>query len=77
MVIPPRYVISKVVETTKSNTSKALRVKFAFLKKIYWGDKGIWAKGYFVSKVGINEEVFRKYVQSQEEEETGQAKLEF
>jgi hypothetical protein len=27
--------------------------------------------------VGINEEVIRKYVQSQAEEETGQAQLEF
>ena len=69
--------VSKVVETIKSNTSKTLKKKFAFLKKIYWDKKGIWGKGYFVSTVGINEEVIRRYVQSQEEEETGQAKLEF
>ena len=66
-----------MVETIKSNTSKTLKKKFAFLKKIYWDKKGIWGKGYFVSTVGINEEVIRRYVQSQEEEETGQAKLEF
>ena len=69
--------VSKVVETIKSNTSKTLKKKFAFLKKVYWDRKGIWGKGYFVSTVGINEEVIRRYVQSQEEEETGQAKLEF
>jgi len=45
--------------------------------KVYWDRKGVWGKGYFVSTVGINEEVIRRYVQSQEEEETGQAKLEF
>jgi len=33
--------------------------------------------GYFVSTVGINEDVIRKYVQSQAEEEAGQAQLEF
>jgi len=44
---------------------------FAFLEKAYWG------RGYFVSTVGINEEVIRRYVKSQEKEETGQAKLEF
>ena len=66
-----------MVETIKSNTSKTLKKKFAFLKKVYWDRKGIWGKGYFVSTVGINEEVIRRYVQSQEEEETGQAKLEF
>lgn len=44
---------------------------------MYWDRKGIWGKGYFVSTVGINEEVIRKYVQSQAEEETGQARLSF
>jgi putative transposase len=47
------------------------------LKKVYWDRKGIWGRGYFVSTVGINEEVIRRYVQSQEKEETGKAKLEF
>ncbi|MBE3138790.1 MAG: transposase, partial [Actinobacteria bacterium] len=51
--------------------------KFAFLKKVYWDRKGIWGKGYFVSIVGINEEVLRRYIKLQEEEETGQVKLEF
>ena len=77
MVIPPKYAVSKVVETIKKNTSRSLSRKFAFLKKVYWDRKGIWGKGYFVSTVGINEEVIRRYVESQEEEETGQAKLEF
>jgi len=43
--------VSKVVKTIRSNTSKTLKIKFAFLKKVYWDDKGIWAKGYFVSTV--------------------------
>jgi len=77
MVIPLKYAMSKVVETIKSNTSKALRIKFAFLKKVYWDRKGIWGKGYFVSMVGINEEVIRRCVQSQEKEEIGKAKLGF
>jgi len=77
MVIPLKYAVSKVVETIKKNTSRSLSRKFTFLKKVYWDRKGIWSKGYFVSIVGINEEVIRRYVQSQEKEETGQAKLEF
>jgi len=77
MVIPPKYAVNKVVETIKNNTSRSLSIKFAFLKKVYWDRKGICGKGYFVSTVGINEEVIRRYVQSQEKEETGQAKLEF
>ena len=77
MAIPPKYAVSKVVETIKKNTSKSLSRKFAFLKKVYCDRKDLWRKGYFVSTVVINEEVIRRYVQSQEEEETGQAKLEF
>ena len=77
MVIPPKYAVSKVVETIKKSTSRSLSRKFAFLKKVYWDRQDIWSKGFFVSTVGINEEVIRRYVQLQEKEETGQAKLEF
>jgi putative transposase len=62
MVITPKYALSKVVETIKTNTSKALRLKFVFLKKIYWDNKGIWAKGYFVSTMGINKKIIKGYV---------------
>jgi len=64
MVIPSKYAVSKVVETIKKNTSRSLNRKFAFLKKVYWDRKGIWDRGYFVSTVGINEEVIRRYVES-------------
>ncbi len=77
MVIPPKYAVSMVAETIEKNTSRSLSRKFNFLQKVYWDKKGIWGKGYFVSTVGINEEVIRKYVQCQAEEETGQAQLEF
>jgi len=77
MLIPPKYAVSKTVETIKNNTSRSLSKKFNFLQKVYWDKKSIWEKGYFVSTVGINEEVIRKYLQSQAEEETGQAQLEF
>lgn len=52
-------------------------MKFVFLKKVYWDDEGRWAKGYFVSTVGINEKIIKEYVKKQEKEDTGQAKLEF
>jgi putative transposase len=77
MVIPPKYAVSKVAETIKKNTSRSLSRKFNFLQKVYWDKKGIWGKGCFVSTVGINEKVIRRYVQHQAEEEKGQAQLEF
>lgn len=76
MVIPPKYVVSKVVDTIKSNTSRALSLKFRFLEKVYWDHDGIWSKGFFVSTVGINEAIIRHYVEMQGKEDTGQAQLE-
>ena len=75
--IPPKFSISHVVGMIKSNTGTAMRVKFPFLDKVYWGVEGIWSIGYFVSTVGINEEVIRKYIEMQGKEDSGQALLEF
>jgi len=76
MVIPPKYAVSQVVETIKKDSSKALREKFDFLKKVYWDGKGIWGAGFFVSTVGIDEAVIKHYVELQGAEEAGQAELE-
>lgn len=75
--IPPRFSVSKVVNLLKSNTGRAMREKFPFLNNVYWGDDGIWSGGYFVSTVGINEEMIRTYIELQGAEDDGQAKLEF
>jgi len=63
------------VNTIKSNTSSAIKKKFDFLKKVYWGTDGIWSDGYFVSTVGINEQIIRKYIERQGQEDSGQARL--
>lgn len=76
MVIPPKHAVSQVVECIKSNTGRALKEKFRFLEKVYWDGGGIWGVGYFVSTVGINEAIIRRYVEMQEKEDAGQAKLE-
>jgi putative transposase len=77
MVIPPKYAVSMVVETLKKNTSRHLSQKFRFLNQVYWDNEGIWSKGFFVSTIGINEAIIKRYIQMQEKEDTGQAKLEF
>ena len=72
---PPKYSIAKVVQIIKSNTGKAMWEKFDFLRKRYYGRGGIWSAGYFVSTVGLDEKLIEKYVQYQEKEDLGQAKL--
>ena len=72
---PPKYSIAKVVQILKQNTGKALKDKFDFLRKRYYGSGGIWSVGYFVSTVGLDEEMIMKYVEHQGKEDSGQAKL--
>ena len=77
VIIPPKYAVSKVIQIIKANTGNRMREKFKYLDKVYWGVKGIWSIGYFVSTVGINEETIRKYIEMQGKEDSGQAKLVF
>lgn len=73
--IPPKMSVGQVVRILKSNTARDLKKKFPFLKEVYYGTESVWSGGYFVSTVGINDEVIRKYIQKQGEEDSGQAKL--
>lgn len=74
--IPPQIAVGKVVGIIKANTSRALNQKFPFLREAYWHGRSLWSAGYFVSTVGINEEIIRRYIQQQGQEDAGQAKLE-
>ena len=74
--IPPKISVSHVVNLLKSNTGRAMRKRFAFLDKVYWGEDGIWSDGYFVSTVGVNEQTVLRYIALQGSEDKGQAKLE-
>ncbi len=72
VTIPPKMPVSKVVSLIKSNTSREVKKKFEFVRKVYWGADGIWSDGYFVSTVGINERIIRKYIEQQGQEDSGQ-----
>ena len=51
-VIPPKYVVSKVVETIKKNTSRSLSRKFAFLKKYIGIEKAFGVKAILHLRLG-------------------------
>lgn len=74
---PPKYSIAHVVQIIKANTGRAMKEKFEFLRSRYYRRGGIWSVGYFVSTVGLDEEMIKRYVKYQEKEDLGQAKLEF
>ena len=73
--IPPKMSVGEVVRIIKTNTTSKLKVAFPFLKKVYWGTDSLWSGSYFVSTVGINEKVIRRYIAHQGQEDDGQAKL--
>ncbi len=76
MVIPPKYAVSAIVGKLKANTSREMRARFPWLRKIYWRNE-FWSVGFFSSTIGINEDVIKRYVEFQEKVDTGQLQLDF
>ena len=76
MVIPPKYAVSKVIGRIKGMMASEIRKKFTWLKKVYWRENLVWSTGYFVTTIGIDEDKVMKYIQWQESQDSGQAKLE-
>ena len=76
MSIPPRYSISAVMGTLKSQSSSELRTAFEWLSKVYWEENIVWSPGYFVSSVGVDEETIKRYVEHQGRQDSGQLRLE-
>ena len=74
--VPPTMPVGMVVGIIKQNTSRELKQKFPFLKKLYWGTDAIWSEGYFASTVGINEAVIQAYIDNQGKTDAGQTKFE-
>lgn len=70
--IPPKISVSTYMGTLKGKTAIKMFKSYPKLKqKPYWGNH-FWARGYFVSTVGIDEEMIKRYVKYQEEEEKKQ-----
>ena len=75
VTIPPTMTVGKVVGLIKQNTARELKQKFPFLKQIYWGTDAIWSEGYFVSTVGVDQQVIMKYIEEQGKKDSGQTKF--
>ena len=75
LAIPPKMSVSSVVRRLKSITGRLMKKKFDYIRKAYWGSEGIWSDGYFVSTIGVDEKIIRKYIEYQGKEDMGQAQL--
>jgi len=61
IVIPPKYSVSYIIQVMKGKTSGWIKKR---TKKFPKG--ALWARGYFVSTVGLTEQAVYNYVKNQQ-----------
>ena len=66
--IPPKYSVAQVIGFIKGKSAIHIAREFAGRRKNFVG-QSFWARGYFVSTVGRDEEMIREYIRHQEEED--------
>ena len=66
--IPPKISVSNFMGYLKGKSSLMIFERHANLKYKY-GNRNFWAKGYFVSTVGLNVEIVKEYIKNQEKED--------
>ncbi len=67
--IPPKVSVSEYMGILKGKMAIKLFKTYARLKqKPYWGNH-FWSRGYFVSTVGLDEQMIKRYVKYQEKED--------
>jgi len=68
IAIPPKYAVSQVVGFIKGKSAIYLARNYGERSRNFVGQH-FWARGYFVSTVGRDEEIIREYIRHQEEED--------
>ena len=63
VLIPPKLSMSDFMGYLKSKSALMIFDKHANLKYKY-GNRKFWARGYYVSTVGLNEKTVAKYIAS-------------
>lgn len=66
--IPPKYSVAQVVGFMKGKSAIYIARAYLGQKKNY-GGMHFWARGYYVSTVGADEDVIRNYIRNQEKED--------
>ena len=68
LAIPPKHSVSHVVGFIKGKSAIHLARVYGEKRRNFVG-QSFWARGYFVSTVGRDEEVIRRYIARQEDED--------
>ena len=72
--IPPKHSVSGVIGFMKGKSAIYVARHLLKRERNFSGQR-MWARGYFVSTVGINEEAIRQYIRDQEKEDQSQDEL--
>jgi putative transposase len=66
--IPPKYAVAAIVGYLKGKSAIHIARTYRGKERNFTGEH-FWARGYFVSSVGVNEQMVREYIRNQEEED--------
>ena len=66
--IPPKYAVSNVVGYIKGKSAIQIARKYGGRQRNFTGES-FWARGYYVSTVGLDEAIVRAYIRNQEAED--------
>ena len=72
--IPPKIAVSNFMGYLKGKSSLMIFERHANLKYKY-GNRNFWAKGFFVSTVGLDTNKVQEYIREQEKEDMMQDNL--
>ncbi len=71
--IPPKYSVATIVGYLKGKSAMIMFEQYSRLKRNFKGHR-FWARGYYVSTVGLDEAKIRKYIKNQDIHESVESK---
>jgi len=66
--IPPKYAVANVIGFIKGKSTISIARNLMGKTRNFTGEN-FWARGYFVSTVGLDEDTVRQYIRDQEKED--------
>ena len=64
--IPPKYSVAEIMGYLKGKSAMMLFDRHPEWRRKTGRERTFWARGYYVSTIGLNEAVIRKYIRNQE-----------
>ena len=71
--IPPKYSVATIVGYLKGKSAMIMFEQYSRLKRNFKGHR-FWARGYYLSTVGLDEAKIRKYIKNQDIHESVESK---